>query len=74
VNEYLKALPSGYDVFNYDADVKDFENGPYRQKEKLRKKFAFAIPTDAALRAILDIIYTLVGSSRWLLNRMRKEQ
>ena len=55
MNEYIEALPSGYDQFSYDVDVKDFENSPYRQKEKLRKKFAFAIPTTYALQDILDV-------------------
>ena len=55
MNEYLDALPGGYDRFDYDVDVKDIENSAFHQKEKLRKKFAFAIPTTHALRAILDM-------------------
>lgn len=69
MNEYLEALPSGYADFNYDVDVKDYENSPFAQKEKLRRKFAFAIPTDYALRAILamgdEIVEIGAGTGYW---------
>jgi hypothetical protein len=68
-NEYLEALPSGYDHFNLDREISEGEDSPFRKREKLRKQFAFAIPTTHALEAILgvgnEIVEIGAGTGYW---------
>ena len=68
MNEYYEALPRGFDEFNYERAVRAEESISVTRK-KLRKKFAFAIPTNHALRSILDVGNEIVeigaGSGYW---------
>jgi hypothetical protein len=67
MNDYLKALPRGYEAF--DAHLYSNEANPMATRDALRRQFAFAIPTGLAIQTILkhgnEIVEIGAGSGYW---------
>jgi hypothetical protein len=68
MNDYLKTLPQGFDRYDM-ALYSRSEDNPMAARERMRKLYGFAIPTDAAIRMIADLGDEIVeigaGSGYW---------
>ena len=68
MNDYIKALPNGYETFDQYHHYLEGDS-PMTKREQLRKLYAFAIPTGVAIKTILkygdEIVEIGAGAGYW---------